>query len=143
MKIVDANVLLYAINQDSAQHQAARSWWENALNGDESIGLPWVVLLAFIRLATNRAVFKQPLTPRQAIDRVNAWLACPVVAVVTENDDHWAVLSTFLHRTGTAANLTTDAHLAALALSRDAALVSCDRDFGRFEGLRWISPLAS
>lgn len=143
MKIVDANVLLYAVNADSAHHARVRHWWEAALNSDQSIGLPWVVILAFLRLSTHRAAFPKPLTAKQAADKVGAWLACPVVTALSEADGHWAILQRLLAQTGSAANLTTDAHLAAIAISRDAVLVSCDNDFGRFADLRWENPLAA
>jgi toxin-antitoxin system PIN domain toxin len=143
MKIVDANVLLYAINTDSAHHARVRAWWESALNSDQSVGLPWVVILAFLRLSTHRAAFPKPLTAKQAADKVSAWLACPVVTALSEADGHWAILQRLLAQAGTAANLTTDAHLAAIAISRDAVLVSCDNDFGRFADLRWENPLVA
>ena len=143
MKIVDANILLYAVNADSTHHAPVRGWWEAALNSDQSIGLPWIVILAFLRLSTHRAAFPKPLTAKQAADKVTAWLACPVVTALSETDQHWATLQRLLAQTGTAANLTTDAHLAAIAISRDAVLVSCDNDFGRFADLRWENPLAA
>ena len=143
MKIVDANILLYAVNADSAHHLRVRSWWEAALNSDQSIGLPWVVILAFLRLSTHRAAFPRPLTAKHAAEKVNAWLVCPVVTALSETDQHWPILQRLLAQTGTAANLTTDAHLAAIAISRDAVLVSCDNDFGRFADLRWENPLAA
>jgi toxin-antitoxin system PIN domain toxin len=141
MKIVDLNVLLYAVNRDAVQHRLARAWWERALNDEDTIGLAWVVLLGFLRLSTNPRVFPRPLDPGEAARKLDAWLARDNVRVVREKDDHWATLEPLLGRTGTAGNLTTDAHLAALALSHDAVLVSTDRDFERFTGLRWEDPL--
>ena len=137
MKIVDLNILLYAINAEAAQHQSARQWWERAVNdGDEVIGLPWVVLLGFLRLSTNPRVFPRPLTPDAAAAKVDTWLALDNVRVVREKDEHWEVLKSLLATSGAAGNLTTDAHLAALALTHDAVLVSSDTDFARFRGLR-------
>ena len=141
MKIVDLNILLYAVNRDAAEHDRARAWWELALNDDEAIGLPWGVLLGFLRVATNSRVFPRPLDPIAAVAHVDAWLARDPVRIVREKDGHWAVLKALLVR-GTAANLTTDAHLAALAVSHDAVLVSSDADFRRFKGLRSENPLA-
>ena len=141
MRIVDLNVLLYAINSDAAQHRRASEWWEAAMNDEDTVGLPWVVLLGFLRLATNPRVFPHPLTPDAAAARLDRWLAQENVVVVREKDDHWETLKSLLRATGTAGNLTTDAHLAALALTRDAVLVSCDSDFARFKGLRWENPL--
>ncbi len=141
MKIVDLNVLLYAVNSDAAQHRTVRKWWEDAVNSGDSIGLPWVVLLGFLRLATSSRVFPRPLAPEAAAARLDAWLDRANILVVREKDDHWETLKALLHGIGTAGNLTTDAHLAALALTHDAVLVSCDHDFARFKGLRWESPL--
>ena len=141
MRIVDLNVLLYAVNSDATQHGRTREWWEHATNDEDVIGLAWVVLLGFLRLSTNPRVFPRPLAPHVAAATLDAWLARDNVRVVREKDDHWERLKPLLSGTGTAGNLTTDAHLAALALSHDAVLVSTDTDFARFKGLRWENPL--
>lgn len=141
MKIVDLNILLYAVNSAATEHRRARTWWEHAVNDEDVIGLPWVVLLGFLRLSTNPRVFPQPLDPGAAASKVDAWLARDNVRVVREKDEHWATLKPLLGATGTAGNLTTDAHLAALAISHDAVLLSSDMDFARFKGLRWENPL--
>lgn len=141
MRIVDLNVLLYAVNSDAAQHDRVRGWWEKAVNDEDTVGLPWIVLLGFLRLATNSRVFPRPLAPDGASAKLDAWLSLDNVRVVREKDDHWETLKLLLRGAGTAGNLTTDAHLAALALSHDAVLVSCDTDFARFKGLRWENPL--
>jgi hypothetical protein len=140
VKVVDLNVLLYAVNRDATHHEVALAWWESNLSSDESVGLPWVVLLGFLRIATNPRIFPRPLDPAEAMGRIDAWLACDTTCVVTENDEHWPTLRRLLAASGTAGNLTTDAHLAALALSHGAVLASFDADFGRFEGLRWENP---
>ena len=142
MKVVDLNVLLYAVNSDAPQHEVARAWWESAVNGEETIGLAWIVLLGFLRLCTNPRVFPHPLTPDVAAARIDTWLKLENVTVAHEKDNHWAVLKPLIHEAGTAGNLTSDMHLAALAISHDAVLVSCDADFARFHELRWENPLA-
>jgi len=142
VKIVDLNILLYAVNSEAAQHDRARQWWERAVNDqDDAIGLPWLVVLGFLRLSTNPRVFPRPLSFEAATARVDAWLALDTVRVVREKDGHWNILRSLLAASGAAGNLTTDAHLAALALSHDAVLVSSDADFSRFEGLRLENPL--
>jgi toxin-antitoxin system PIN domain toxin len=143
MKIVDANVLLYAVNRDGPHHEALRRWWEAAVAGDEPIGLCWIVLLAFLRISTHPRAFAHPMRPEQAIEMVAEWLSHPNVRIVAETDEHWTILRDLLEETGTAGNLTTDAHLASLAISRGAVLTSCDADFSRFARLRWENPLAS
>ncbi len=140
MKIVDLNVLLYVVNADAIQHARVLAWWHRALADEEPLCLPWVVLLGFLRLATNPRVFPKPLSPEAATGKLDTWLAQESVRVVHERTDHWDTLRSLLAQTGTAGNLTTDAHLAALAISHGALLVSCDVDFRRFRGLRWLNP---
>ena len=141
MKIVDLNILLYAVNRSSPHHSTIRSWWETAHREDEPIGLTWVVLSGFVRLSTRSGIFPQPLTVEQACARVERWLQAPATRVVVETEEHWRHLSALLIKLGAAGNLTTDAHLAALAISHGATLVSCDTDFARFSGLRWHNPM--
>ena len=143
MIIVDLNVLLYAVNRDAAHHARVRAWWEDALSGDRPIGLAWIVILGFLRLSTSARVFPQPLTSDEALDRVSAWLAHPLVRVASETERQWDLLQQLLREAGTAGNLTTDAHLASLAIAHGAVLASCDTDFARFAGLRWENPLGS
>ena len=141
MKITDLNVLLYAINKNSPHHVTVHRWWKTALAGDEPIGLAWIVVLGFLRLTTNPRVFPKPLTARQALEKVEAWLAHDNVRLLRETDDQWRILRNLLEQSGLAGNLTTDAHLASLAIAHGAVLISCDTDFARFEKLRWENPL--
>ena len=141
MKVVDLNGLLYAVNSDAPHHERIVAWWERALNGDEAIGLAWPVVVGFLRISTHPTIFPAPLTPEASMGQVAAWLARDVVSLLTEKRDHWPTLQHLLHATGTAGNLATDAHLAALAVTHGATLVSCDADFTRFAHLRWENPL--
>ena len=140
MKLVDANVLLYATNRTAAQHRSALARWETALIGDEPVGLPWVSLLAFVRVSTAPRILPQPLSVREAAVKMRRWLAQPCVRLVRETGDHSECLLGLLTGVGTAGNLTTDAHIAALAICHGATVVSFDRDFGRFPNLRWMVP---
>ena len=141
MKVVDLNLLLYAVNADAVHHHAACAWLEEALASDEPVALPWVVLLGFLRIATNRRILPQPLTVAQAIAVVDGWLAQPAVRPLSPGEEHWRILRTLLADAGTAGNLTTDTHLAALAIEHGATLWSTDTDFRRFPRLRWENPL--
>lgn len=141
MKLVDANLLLYATDARSPRHEAARSWLEQQLSGDETIAFSWIVLLAFVRLSTNPQVFRRPLSPDRALDVVERWLGQPCAVVVQPGNRHPAIMRQLLRPLGTAGNLVNDAHLAALAVEHGAELNSCDADFSRFPGLRWINPL--
>ncbi len=141
MKVVDTNVLLYAVNSASPHHAQVKRWWEDLLNGDESAAVPWVCILAFIRISTNPRVFPSPLQSEQALATVDTWLKHPMVHVPREHDNHWDTFRYLIEGCGAAGNLSTDAHLAALAISHGAVLASCDSDFSRFPGLRWENPL--
>ena len=141
MILPDANILLYVVNRDAPHHAVLHRWWEGAVNGDEPVALAWLVMLAFLRLSTHPKVFDRPLTATEAVNQIDAWLSHPNIRVVVEAENHWPILRNLVQTSGTAANLTSDAHLAAVALGHDLMLASCDGDFARFPGLRWINPL--
>lgn len=141
MRLPDVNLLLYAVDETSPRHDTARDWLQRTLSGSDTVAFAWVVLLAFVRLSTHAAVFAHPLTAEEALDLVDGWLAQPCVTVIAPTDRHAAVLRELLQPLGTAGNLTTDAHLAALAVEYGAELCSCDTDFARFSGVRWTDPL--
>ncbi|MFH0340530.1 MAG: type II toxin-antitoxin system VapC family toxin [Chromatiales bacterium] len=135
MKLPDVNVLLFATNKASREHQQARSWLESAFDAPGGVGLAWVALLGFVRLATRRGIFSKPLAVEDALSMVRAWLAEPRASVLHPTDRHALILARLLVGAGTGGNLTTDAHLAALAIEHGATLGSFDRDFERFSGL--------
>ncbi len=143
MNLVDVNVLIYAVNSDSPHHEKARRWLENALSGSESLGFAWTVVLAFLRVTTRRGILEQPLAVPAAIAYIDSWLQQPNVEIVEPDDHHWRILRTLIASAGTAGNLTSDAHLAALALGGGWILVSTDHDFRRFAGLSVVNPLAT
>jgi hypothetical protein len=138
--IVDANVLLHAVNADSRQHATARSWLDSSLARPETVGFAWSVLLAFLRVSTHPAVFPRPLPTEESLATLRSWLEQPAAAIVEPTVRHLDVLAGLLGEAGTAGNLVSDAHLAALAVEHGATLISFDSDFGRFAGLRWHRP---
>lgn len=142
MILPDINLLVHAYNGDSLSHRASSTWWEGLLNGATPVGLAWVTVLGFIRITTHRQVMTRPLPASLACGHVRGWLARPCVSIVHPGDRHAAILFGFLEALGTAGNLTTDAHLAALAVEHQAELHSTDADFSRFPGLRWKNPIA-
>jgi uncharacterized protein len=140
MRIVDANVLLYAVNSSSEHHTVCKRWLDGALSGADTVGLAWVPLLAFVRLSTKQGLFPSPLAPGDAMQQVADWCAAPGSVLVGPTPRHADVLSGLLSRVGAGGNLVNDAHLAALALEHRAGIVSYDTDFSRFDGVRWDSP---
>jgi toxin-antitoxin system PIN domain toxin len=137
---MDANVLLYAVNVDAPHHTPAREWMDDALNGLEPVGFSWVVLLAFLRLSTRPGLSPQPLDFETAAGVVETWLAAAPSVVLHPTPRHLAILHGLLGALGTAGNVVNDAHLAALALEYGADVVSFDRDFSRFPGVRLRLP---
>jgi toxin-antitoxin system PIN domain toxin len=142
MILVDANLLIYAVDSDSAHHKRARRWIEDMLSADAWVGLSWIVLLAFVRITTRAGIMRKPLSPAQAIQFIDEWLAQPYVVLVGPGEQHWSILKNLLLSGGTAGNLTSDAHLAALAIEHGAQIASADNDFLRFSGVRLVNPLA-
>lgn len=139
MTIVDANVLLYAVNSATHQHRQARRWLDRALSSGEPIGMPWLVLLAFLRIATHPAIFDRPLERGQALSLVDAWCQVPSVVHPQPTARFLAVLSEAMARAGVAGNLVNDAYLAALASAYDARVATFDGHFRRF-GVPVITP---
>lgn len=140
MNIVDANVLLYAVNSQSAHHEASRAWLDDALSGGARVGFSWVALLAFLRLSTKANIFPAPLDVEGAARRVEQWLTSSAAIVVEPTSAHLGVMRDLLAATGAAGNLVNDAHLAALAIEHRGRVVSYDTDFQRFPGVRWVTP---
>jgi uncharacterized protein len=138
--LVDANVLLHAANLRAPEHDAAQAWLRGALGAGEAVAFAWTVVLAFLRVATHRAIFPRPLTMGQAADVVEAWLNAPPAITLEPTRRHLPLLRGLLEPAATAGNLVGDAHLAALALEHGATVVSFDRDFARFEGVALHRP---
>ena len=140
MILPDVNVLVHAHNSDSAVHESARHWWDHCLAGTEGVGLAWVVILGFVRITTHPRVLVRPLPVADVLDRVESWLRLPHVHIPQPSRRHFDGLRANLEAIGTAGNMTTDAHLATLAMQRGYVLYSTDADFMRFRGLRWVNP---
>jgi toxin-antitoxin system PIN domain toxin len=139
--VVDANLLIYAVNMDSPHHREARRWLERVLSGTERVGFAWVVILAFLRITTRPGILSNPLSGDQAVAYIDEWLAEPVTEILAAGDGHWSILRNLLFASDTYGNLTSDAHLAAFAIESGAVLHSADSDFQRFAGLQYTNPL--
>lgn len=142
MILIDANLLVYAANQAAAEHERARPWLVAHLSGTARVGLPWPSLLAFVRIVSNPAIMRHPVTPRDAWQQVNAWLASEAAWVPLPGARHADVLETLLEDQMITSRLVPDAHLAALAIEHGLTLCSTDGDFARFRSLKWENRLA-
>lgn len=141
MIVPDLNLLIYAYDADASRHASARAVWEECLNGEELVGIAWVTILGFLRLATHPTLQTRPLPVSAATAIVRSWLARPNVEALEAGAKHAERLLGLLERIGTGGNLTSDAHLAAIAIEHGATLYSTDADFARFPGLSWTDPL--
>jgi len=139
--LVDANLLIYAHDSASAHHEVARGWLEETLSRPEQVGLAWVVILAFLRVGTNRRLRPNAPSIAEAVGIVAGWLERPTVALVHPGERHWEILRSLLEEGQAPGPLVMDAHLAALAIEHGATLATTDKDFTRFPGLRVFNPL--
>jgi len=141
MIVPDINILIYALNKDHVYHRQAKRWLEKAVSGGEAVGLSWIVILGFLRIVTSEKIMANPIDMETAFRIVDGWLEFPAVRIIEPTDRHWSILKEILSPLGTAGNLTSDAHLAALAVEYGGRLYSTDNDFARFRGVRWKNPL--
>ncbi|MCD9188151.1 MAG: type II toxin-antitoxin system VapC family toxin [Pyrinomonadaceae bacterium] len=139
----DANIVLYAYNEDAPDHAKAKQWLEEQFSQTPVFGLSWQVITAFLRISTNPRAFPQPFGLREAIEIVDEWLALPNVEILTPTANHWTIFQKLIIEGQTKAALMMDAHLAALAIEHNATLSTTDRDFSKFSGLKTINPLIS
>lgn len=143
MIIPDINLLIYAYNDRASQHAAAKAWWEDLLNGKTPVGLTWLAISGFIRLMTHPRVLADPMSVVEVTTIVRSWLVQAPVRILQPGSKFQEIFLRQIEQVGTAGNLTTDAHFAALAIEYQAELHSNDADFNRFTGLRWVDPLRS
>ncbi len=141
MILVDVNVLLAAKMSSYGHHEAARRWLDDRLNAVARVGMPWLSLLGFVRLASNPRVFSRPLSVHEGLGQVQEWLELDNVWIPEPTCEHAAVLARLAREAGASARLVSDLHLAALAVEHGLVVCSRDRDFARFPGLRWEDPL--
>jgi toxin-antitoxin system PIN domain toxin len=140
VKLVDANVLLYAVNTDAPHHAPSVRWLDGALSGADTVAFAWIALLAFVRLSTKPELFPAPLDVEAAMDRVDAWLGASSAVIVEPTRDHSRIVRALLRPLGSGGNLVNDAHLAALSIEHRCGIVSFDNDFDRFAGVDWTLP---
>ena len=141
MILIDVNLLLYAHDSASVEHERASAWFDRWLSSSATIGLSWHTILSFLRISTSPKMIFRPLELDQAISIVSEWLERPNVSIVDPTEQHWQIFNKLLPRSRVRGSLIMDAHLAALAIEHGATLCTNDRDFARFPGLKVEYPL--
>ena len=143
MIVPDVNVLIYAMDANSPQHESAWAWWKSATGGAEHLGFSWGVLTGYVRISTNARIMPQPLTVEQAVAHERAWLSLPRARILNPGPEHLHIMERLLAPFGRGGDLVSDAHLAALAIENGGTVYSADDDFSRFERLAHVNPLTS
>ena len=141
--LIDANLLLFAVDERSPHHERSRDWLTATLNGNRRAGLPWLSLAAFVRIATNPRASAAPLSPVAAWDHVTDWLSCDLCWIPGPTERHAEVLGSLVRRYDLRANWITDAQMAALAIEHGLTVYSADTDFARFDEISWVNPLSA
>lgn len=140
--LIDANILLYAVDEDSPFHASAHDWIDETLNGSRRVGIPWLSLVAFVRIATHPRALREPLTPADAWQFVDEWLDAPAAWVPGPGRGHREILRRLIRDLDLRANLVSDAVLAALCIEHGLQMVSADSDFARFTEISWLNPVS-
>ena len=140
--LVDANILLYSIDTASPFHERVDRLLTEALNGSRRVGIPWLAIGAFLRIATNPRASLRPLSPTQAWEHVDGWLDAPMAWVPEPGRNHRAIVPELMTRLDLRAGLVSDAILGAICIEHGLEIVSADSDFARFTDIRWINPVA-
>ena len=143
MILPDLNLLLYAYNPHTPQHGAARGWWEQAMNGDELIGIPLEIAFGFVRIATHPRLGAARVPLIDARQVVEGWMDLPQVRPLVPGAVHFNRVMELMTAAMAAGPVLSDAILAAYAIEHRATLFTNDSDFARFPGLMWQNPLIS
>ncbi len=135
-------MLVYAHRGGTPENDRMGEWLETLLNGSAPVGLAGLVLSGVLRIVTHPRVFAQPTPLDTALEFVESLRASPNAVEVVPGPRHWKIFVDLCRTTGARGNRIPDAYLAALAIESGSEWVTTDRDFARFEGLRWRHPLA-
>jgi hypothetical protein len=141
MRLVDVNVLVYAFREDAPSHAEYRGWLEALAASDEAFAVSDQVLAGFLRIVTHPKVFHPPAPLDAALAFVAAVREQPNAVPVAPGPRHWEIFRRICQESGAKGNLIPDAWLAALAIEQGCELITTDRDYARFPGLRWRHPL--
>ena len=137
---VDVNTLLYSSDQSSPFHAHAVQYLRDRAAGSEVFCLAWPTVMSYLRMATHPGLFKQPLTPAEAIRNIDALVRLPHVRLLSEDEGFWEVYRQVIAKAPARGNQIPDAHLAAILRQHEVGtLCTNDADFRRFDFLRIVS----
>jgi len=136
----DVNVLLYAFRADSANHAAYHRWLSGVVNGPMAYGMSPQVLAGVLRVATHPRIYAKPSSFTAAMSFAALLLGQPNCQIIQPGPRHWTLFLELCERSKATGNLVQDAWLAALAIESGCEWITTDRDFARFDGLRWRTP---
>mgnify|MGYP001587983087 CR=1 FL=1 len=143
MRAIDTNVLIFGVMSSSAHHTRSRELLDELAGGSLPWGIPWPCLYEFLRVVTHPRVFHPPMPVEEALGDLTRILESPSVVLLSETPRHAQVMEEVIRQSGVRGNLIHDAHVAALCLEHGASeLITGDRDFLRFAGLRVSNPFA-
>ena len=141
MVLPDINVLVYAHRADASNHEAYRDWVDRMVNGDEAYGVADLVLSGFVRIVTHPRVFLRPSPLADAFAFAAQLRSQANCVPIAPGARHWDIFERLCSSCNTRGNLVPDAYLAALAIESGCEWITTDRDYSRFDGLRWRHPL--
>jgi toxin-antitoxin system PIN domain toxin len=138
---IDANLLLYASDQESPWHRQAVSVVDELALGPEIVHLFWPTIMAYLRIATHPAVFARPMPHADARANIQSLLDLPHVQTSGEQDAFWRRFVEVAEDVRPTGNLVPDAHLVALMLENGVRTIwTRDRDFRKFRGITVRDP---
>ncbi|KHL19314.1 hypothetical protein CLV56_2335 [Mumia flava] len=136
MNVVDANVLLALYRPDHPHHDVATAWWSDSARSGEPVTVPDLIWVAFARIVTNRRVFPVPATFAQAWRFAETVMRQPTYLTYSGDVRALREFARIARASGASANLVTDVYVAATATALGARVVTFDRDFRKFDGVR-------
>lgn len=141
MILADVNVLVYAHRKDLPEHERFSLWLREEIESGRGYATCDASLTGFLRIVTNGRVFADPTPLEVALSFLEALRRHPGAIHLNPGARHWGLFTDLCAVIGARGNDVPDAYLAALAIESGSELVTADRGFGRFPGLRWSCPV--
>ncbi|MBK5216113.1 MAG: PIN domain-containing protein [Propionibacteriales bacterium] len=143
MYFLDVNICIHAMRPHVTPRGAeVRDWLLSRLSGSENVGISEFVLASMTRIVTQHRIYTDPATPQECMDFSDRLMDAPAAITVRPGPRHWPIFRELVTAHRLRGNDVADAYLASLAMEHGASMVTLDRGFTRFEGLRTVDPLA-